>query len=127
VLRHGLFDDAGSARDADPHRLPLLGEVTADGLPRALARALTGRRGSGVVGPLRDPLGWHVAYVEAALPARAADYAAEAPRLRTELRAAARRRAFGRWLDRRRAESVILAPGLEHPADPIQPDCRHRH
>jgi [acyl-carrier-protein] S-malonyltransferase len=43
------------------------------------------------------------------------------------LRAAARRRAFRVWLDRRRAELVRLAPGYEHPGDPRQPDNTHRH
>ena len=127
LLRHGLFADPDSARDADPRRLPLLGEVTADALPAALAEALTGRRRHDVVGPLPDRLGWHVAYVEAALPPKPVTYAVEAPRLRAELRAAAQRRAFGHWLDRRRAELVVLVTGLEHPADPSQPDCRHRH
>jgi [acyl-carrier-protein] S-malonyltransferase len=127
VLRHGLFGDADRARGADPRRLPLLGEVTAEALPLALAEAVAGRRRHDVVGPIRDRLGWHVAYVEAALPARAADYAAAAPGLREEMRVAAARRAFARWLDRRRAELVVLVTGLEHPADPSQPDCRHRH
>jgi [acyl-carrier-protein] S-malonyltransferase len=40
---------------------------------------------------------------------------------------AARRRAFRRWLDARRAELVELAPGYEHPGDPRQPDNTHRH
>ncbi|MGV7248172.1 DUF7158 domain-containing protein [Mycobacterium kansasii] len=40
---------------------------------------------------------------------------------------AARRRAFRIWLDGRRAVSVRLAPGYEHPADPRQPDNTHRH
>lgn len=43
------------------------------------------------------------------------------------LRAAARRRAFRRWLDARCAELVGLAPGYEHPGDPRQPDNTHRH
>jgi [acyl-carrier-protein] S-malonyltransferase len=43
------------------------------------------------------------------------------------LRAAARRRAFRRWLDARCAALVHLAPGYEHPGDPRQPDNTHRH
>lgn len=39
----------------------------------------------------------------------------------------ARRRAFRHWLDARRAESVQLMPGYEHPGDPRQPDHVHRH
>jgi [acyl-carrier-protein] S-malonyltransferase len=40
---------------------------------------------------------------------------------------AARRRAFRRWLDERRAALVWLAPGYEHPGDPRQPDNTHKH
>ncbi|BBZ49498.1 malonyl CoA-ACP transacylase [Mycobacterium heidelbergense] len=44
-----------------------------------------------------------------------------------QLRGAARRRAFRVWLDARRAATVRLAPGYEHPGDPRQPDNTHRH
>lgn len=47
--------------------------------------------------------------------------------VREHLLAAARRREFRRWLDRRCAEVVDLAPGYEHPGDPRQPDNTHRH
>ncbi|MFD9597804.1 peptidyl-prolyl cis-trans isomerase, partial [Kitasatospora sp. NPDC059973] len=43
------------------------------------------------------------------------------------VRAAARRAAFVRWLDRTRAARLTLLPGLEHPGDPAQPDNHHRH
>lgn len=43
------------------------------------------------------------------------------------LRGAARRREFRRWLDIRCAALVELAPGYEHPGDPRQPDNVHRH
>jgi len=43
------------------------------------------------------------------------------------LRAAARTRAFARWLDLALRDRVVLAPGSEHPADPTQPDATHRH
>lgn len=49
------------------------------------------------------------------------------PRIAALLRGAARRRAFRRWLDRRRADLVWLAPGYEHPGDPRQPDNTHKH
>jgi [acyl-carrier-protein] S-malonyltransferase len=42
------------------------------------------------------------------------------------LRAAARRRTFRRWLDRRCAATILTA-GYEHPGDPRQPDNTHRH
>ncbi|MER7004282.1 hypothetical protein ABT297_14730 [Dactylosporangium sp. NPDC000555] len=43
------------------------------------------------------------------------------------LLAAARERAFGRWLDERCAALVRLSPGFEHPGDPAQPDYAHHH
>lgn len=47
--------------------------------------------------------------------------------IRADLRAAAQRREFRRWLDARCAAAVHLAPGYEHPGDPTQPDNTHRH
>ncbi|MFB9468909.1 hypothetical protein ACFFR3_05295 [Nonomuraea salmonea] len=44
-----------------------------------------------------------------------------------DLLAAARRKAFARWLDDMRARKVTLVPGLEHPGDPRQPDNHHKH
>lgn len=49
------------------------------------------------------------------------------PRILAHLVAAARRRAYRRWLDARCAELVVLAPGYEHPGDPCQPDNTHTH
>jgi [acyl-carrier-protein] S-malonyltransferase len=49
------------------------------------------------------------------------------PMIAEHLRATARRRAFRVWLDQRRADLVLLAPGYEHPGDPRQPDNTHRH
>lgn len=51
----------------------------------------------------------------------------EAPDPTPALRAAARRSAFVRWLDRERARRLTLVEGLEHPGDPGQPDNHHRH
>jgi [acyl-carrier-protein] S-malonyltransferase len=44
-----------------------------------------------------------------------------------ELQAASLDRAFRQWLDERLAQDVVLAGGLEHPADPGSPDATHRH
>jgi [acyl-carrier-protein] S-malonyltransferase len=55
------------------------------------------------------------------------DFTLARPLIAEHLRAAARRRAFRLWLDRRCAEIVDLAPGYEHPGDPRQPDNTHRH
>lgn len=75
------------------------------------------------VGPIKDPLGWHVVTVEAVEPASKRPLEAAEARLL----AVAKRRAFTAWLDGRFAESVRLAPGYEHPGDPSQPDNTHRH
>ncbi|WP_432970819.1 DUF7158 domain-containing protein [Dactylosporangium sp. CA-233914] len=49
------------------------------------------------------------------------------PDLSAMLLAAARSRAFARWLDLQLRDRVVLAPGFEHPGDPAQPDHTHRH
>ena len=61
------------------------------------------------------------------IAAPAPDLAAVHERIRSHLLGAARRRAFRRWLDERRAALVWLAPGYEHPGDPRQPDNTHKH
>ena len=53
--------------------------------------------------------------------------AGPAPDIAAMLRAAARTRAFARWLDLALRDRVVLAAGSEHPADPTQPDHTHRH
>ncbi|HEX6681763.1 MAG TPA: hypothetical protein VF062_03170 [Candidatus Limnocylindrales bacterium] len=53
--------------------------------------------------------------------------AEHSPDLTAQLLAAARFRAFARWLDVALRDRVALAPGSEHPADPAQPDHTHRH
>jgi [acyl-carrier-protein] S-malonyltransferase len=79
------------------------------------------------VGPIRDPLGWHVLRVEAVHPARTKPLDEVRDDIEARLLAGARRRAFTAWLDGRAAELVRLAPGYEHPGDPSQPDNTHRH
>lgn len=64
--------------------------------------------------------GWH-------RPAPPPSLDAVRPVIAAHLLASARRRAFRRWLDARRADLVDLAPGYEHPGDPRQPDNTHRH
>ncbi|MET7403260.1 hypothetical protein ABZS66_58265, partial [Dactylosporangium sp. NPDC005572] len=49
------------------------------------------------------------------------------PDVAATLLAAARSRAFARWLDLQLRDRVALAPGFEHPGDPAQPDHTHRH
>jgi [acyl-carrier-protein] S-malonyltransferase len=71
--------------------------------------------------PVPGPEGWSTA------PTAAPELAQVRPQIAAHLVASARRRAFRHWLDARRAESVHLAPGYEHPGDPRQPDHVHRH
>jgi [acyl-carrier-protein] S-malonyltransferase len=80
-----------------------------------------------VVGPVRDPLGWHVLKVETIEPEHLRPLELVRPAIERRLLGTARRRAFTAWLDGRAAALVRLAPGYEHPGDPSQPDNTHRH
>jgi len=71
--------------------------------------------------PVPGPGGWSTA------PTVAPELDQVRPQITAHLLGSARRRAFRHWLDARRAESVQLAPGYEHPGDPHQPDHVHRH
>ncbi|MGV9304675.1 DUF7158 domain-containing protein [Nonomuraea sp. NPDC003727] len=128
LVRHALFGDEPAARAATPGDLERLGAISLDSLPSAIAEALRRLPYGTQAGPVRDPLGWHVAVAE---PAPVTDPGArsdsgsgsgDAP-----LAEAAGRRAFARWLDEQRATRVELVPGLEHPGDPRQPDNHHKH
>jgi [acyl-carrier-protein] S-malonyltransferase len=124
IIRHAIVPSAGAVPNlADRplrtlHRGELVGPVE--------DAAFAADPGS-VVGPIHDPLGWHVLRVEAARPASLRPLAEVADQIQARLLAAARRRAFTGWLDGRYADLVRLAPGFEHPGDPSQPDNTHRH
>ncbi|OPG04522.1 peptidylprolyl isomerase [Microbispora sp. GKU 823] len=79
------------------------------------------------VGPVEGPGGPWTLVVERIETARREPYAAVRERIRAELAKESGERAFARWLDARHADSVVLTPGHEHPADPAQPDADHRH
>ncbi|MEU8276784.1 peptidylprolyl isomerase [Microbispora bryophytorum] len=79
------------------------------------------------VGPVEGPGGPWTLVVERIEAARREPYAAVRERIRAELAKENGERAFARWLDARHADSVVLTPGHEHPADPAQPDADHRH
>jgi [acyl-carrier-protein] S-malonyltransferase len=110
----------------DGGRLHELGPVGADRLPTAIAAALRGRP-VGARFEVSDAIGRHTVIVDAWWPPREPDYAADAPQLREQLLASARRAAFVRWLDAARAARVVGVAGLEHPGDPHQPDNHHKH
>jgi [acyl-carrier-protein] S-malonyltransferase len=101
-----------------------LGWTTLDDLPATLAAELRVRPLGTRVGPVRTGLGWHFATV-AATEVRAAQPAQQAEPAETT--DPTRLAAFNRWLDQRRRDLVVHAPGFEHPGDPGQPDNTHRH
>ncbi|MGI5284066.1 DUF7158 domain-containing protein [Nonomuraea polychroma] len=157
VVRHGLFADRTSAKQAGPDDLEPLGAVELDSLPAAIAEAIKHRPNGTLAGPVKDTLGWHLAIAVPATdpsvdhPAAPSSHgqgatptpeqgispspgSADSPRHHgatalpaDRLLEAARRRAFARRLDELRAEKVTLVPGLEHPGDPRQPDNNHKH
>jgi [acyl-carrier-protein] S-malonyltransferase len=105
-----------------PLRTLRRGELTG-----AVERAVFAAAPGEVVGPVEDPLGWHLLRLEATEPARVRPLAEVRDEIARRLLAGARRRAFIAWLDGKSAELVRLAPGYEHPGDPSQPDNTHRH
>ncbi|HEY7052636.1 MAG TPA: malonyl CoA-ACP transacylase [Mycobacterium sp.] len=115
-----------TTQDAPPEREVLpdntarveLGSITAAALAQPLGRALYAHVTSDV--NVTDD-------VVSAYQARNPHRFANATDVAEHLRAAARRRAFGIWLDVRRATLVELSAGYEHPGDPRQPDNTHRH
>ncbi|MUL66661.1 malonyl CoA-ACP transacylase [Mycobacterium sp. CBMA 234] len=116
-----------------------LGSIAAAALEQPLARAVFVRvttdvrvSGDEITGyharnpmrfapPVPGPDGWCTA------PAVAPSLDEVRSQITAHLLGSARRRAFRHWLDVRRAESVHLMPGYEHPGDPRQPDHVHRH
>lgn len=126
-VRHAILavddDPGGDPRLADrPLRTLRRGELTGP-VEDAVFAAVEGA----VVGPVRDPLGWHVAKVEVVVPQGVRPRSAVSGEIGERLLATARRRVFTAWLDGRIAEGVRLEPGYEHPGDPSQPDNTHRH
>lgn len=137
------IDDSGAPTEAEllPDTAARLevGSVAAAALQQALARALfvhltrdiavTGRQVTDYharnplrfAAPIPSESGWYTRPTASPpLP--------EVRQAITELLlASARRQAFRRWLDARRAALVQLAPGYEHPGDPRQPDNTHTH
>ncbi|MEW9546873.1 peptidylprolyl isomerase [Nonomuraea sp. NPDC050783] len=129
-VRHRLFPDRPAAERATPDDLDPLGPVDLASLPAALADALSRHPPGALVGPVPDPLGWHVALATPAPLPHSSPEGTTPPVPTPSLqqhRQAARRRAFARWLDEARAERIVLVPGLEHPGDPRQPDNHHKH
>jgi [acyl-carrier-protein] S-malonyltransferase len=124
TVRHAILADPSVDPWLSDHPLRTIqrGELVGP-VERAVFDAAAGS----VVGPIRDPLGWHVLRVETVEPAHPRPLELVRPLIEGRLLAGTRRRAFTSWLDGRIAELVRLAPGYEHPGDPSQPDNTHRH
>jgi [acyl-carrier-protein] S-malonyltransferase len=124
LVRHAIMTEPHHDPELPNRPLRTLrpGELTG-----AVERAVFAAPAGAIVGPIRDPLGWHVLRVEAIEPERVRPLDEARPEIERRLLAHARRRAFTAWLDGRCAELVRLAPGYEHPGDPGQPDNTHRH
>ena len=113
LLRIASASTRSAAAAAEPRSI---GWTTLADIPVALAEAA--RRGT--TEPVTSGGTWHVVVVDKVdvlpvvgpLPVR---------------RAGTALRAFARWLDQQRAESVRVADGFEHPGDPGQPDNTHQH
>jgi [acyl-carrier-protein] S-malonyltransferase len=131
--------DAPTARELLPDNVARmeLGSVAASVLQEPLARALFVRVTAAVDVSDADVADYHARNPGrfASVAERADGWLGRTPALLDEvrptvaayLRAAARRRAFRRWLDARCAALVELSSGYEHPGDPRQPDNTHRH
>ncbi|KAB8181655.1 peptidylprolyl isomerase [Microbispora catharanthi] len=103
------------------------GPVRRGQLAGPIEDAVFAAREGETVGPVEGPGGPWTLVVERIKAARRKPYAAVRERIRAELAKENGERAFARWLDARHADSVVLTPGHEHPADPAQPDADHRH
>ncbi|WP_223198647.1 peptidylprolyl isomerase [Solihabitans fulvus] len=124
LVRHALLAEPRVPDDLDgrPVRTLRRGELVGP-----VEDAVFAAEPGGVVGPVRDALGWHALRVLASDDGGPAPLSAVRGEIDRRLTGAARLREFAAWLDRRRDEDVRLAPGWEHPGDPSQPDNTHRH
>lgn len=126
VVRHLVRRDRPEADrtllDGRPRRVLHRGELSTP-----VSDAVFAAEVGALVGPVRDPLGWHLFVIEHSEPGGLRSLAETGHEIAARLRLAARRRAFTAWLDRRNIDEVRLAAGYEHPGDPRQSDNTHRH
>ena len=115
-----------------------IGSVAAAALALPSARAVFADLGAGIQIPAADIAAYHarnpLRFATKTVGPQGWSGSPQPPELAevrdvitAHLRAAARRRAFRRWLDARIAAAAELAPGYEHPGDPRQPDNTHQH
>jgi [acyl-carrier-protein] S-malonyltransferase len=114
--------DPGSQQDGG-----YLGDVRRGELAGPLEDALFAADVGAIVGPCETEHGWHVARVDAVVPASTVPYAEAREAIEAELLIAARARAFEQWLEGRRRALAVLEPDFAHPADPIHGVPSHRH
>jgi len=131
VVRHVVLADEPTAlaTAALPARLddgPLV-TVRRGELAGALEDALFAAAPGAIVGPIRTELGWHVARLETVVPATVAPFDEVRPTIEADLLEDARRRAFDRWLEDRRARLAVMDPAYEHPGHPVHGFASHRH
>lgn len=128
TVRHVLATDERAARS----EAALLAavepiEVRRGELAGPLEDAIFGAEIGAVVGPIRTELGWHVARIETITAASRTSFADALATIESELLVAARARAFDEWLERRRADLVVVEPEFEHPGHPRHGAPSHRH
>jgi parvulin-like peptidyl-prolyl isomerase len=104
-----------------------LGVVRRGELAGPLEEALFAAPPRSLVGPIKTEHGWHLARVDERVDEGHEPYEVVRDAIRAELLAAARERAFGEWLEERRAAVAVMAAGFGHPADPVDGIPTHRH
>lgn len=128
---------AAALLDSMPLARALFADLTADlAVPDEDVDDYYARNGHRFAEPARrDEAGWRVFDPGRRTHGEPADRSQERfiplsrvrPLIEAELRGAAGRQRFARWLDAAQAGQVRLRPGFEHPGDPGQPDNTHRH
>ncbi len=131
-IRHAVFPEEAAARALAVAAVggPASGDDVTIGrgeLAGPLEDALFAARVGDIVGPIRTEHGWHVARIEGVEPASRSAFDEVRVGIEAELLAAARRRAFEDWLERRRSELAVVMPEFEHPGNPAVGLPTHRH
>jgi [acyl-carrier-protein] S-malonyltransferase len=128
LVRHAVTHDAAAAEEIQ--RSGVVDgelEVRRGELSGPLEEALFAASVGDVVGPIRTEHGWHVARVQAVIPASTRPYAEVRAAIEADLLTAARARAFGEWLESRREALAVIEPAYAHPGDPVHGIPSHRH
>jgi [acyl-carrier-protein] S-malonyltransferase len=129
LVRHAVVNNPDEARAV--HARGVMDgaelEVRRGELAGPLEDALFAAAVGDVVGPIRTEHGWHVARLDGVMPASVVPFDDVRAVIAEELLGAARARAFGDWLEARRAALAIVEPAYAHPGDPAHGLPTHRH